>query len=401
MTAEEGGRRSGEAVPEGRLSLSLVGIAHPMRGGIAQYTTILALELARRHRVELVSFTRQYPTILFPGKSQFDTSADPLCFPALPMIDSINPLSWRRAARHIAAGRPDGLIYKYWMPFFAPAFGTIARRVKSTHGGDRPRVVMVVDNLIPHERRPFDLSLTRWLMRATDAYIVQSGAVREDLLRLDPRARFLEVPHPVYNLFGRRLNKEEARRRLGLDPSAPLLLFFGFVRAYKGLDLLLRALPRIRSEVPARLLVLGEFYEGRAETERLVVDLGLSESVTVNDAYVPNEEVGLYFSAADVVVLPYRSATQSGIVQIAYQLERPVICTDVGGLKEVVIDGQTGLVVPPDDEEALAAAVLRYYAEGLEEPMVAAIGPEREKYSWDRMVEAVETLVGEEPGRSR
>jgi len=258
---------------------------------------------------------------------------------------------------------------------------------------------MIVDNLIPHERRPMDLSLTRWLMRATDAYIVQSGSVREDLLRLDPKARFLEVPHPVYNLVGERDDKAEARRRLGLDPAAPLLLFFGFVRAYKGLDLLLRALPLVRREVPARVLVLGEFYEGREQTERLIRELGVTESVTVQDEYVPNESVGLYFSAADVVVLPYRSATQSGIVQIAYQLERPVICTDVGGLKEVVLHEQTGLVVPPEDPQALAAAVLRYYAEEMEGRMVTVIRKEREKYSWDRMVEAVETLVGEPVGR--
>lgn len=389
------------------MRLALVGIAHPMRGGIAQYTAILARELARRHQVELVSFTRQYPSFLFPGKSQLDTSEDPLRFPATPLVDSINPATWRRAGRHIAGGRPDGLIYKYWMPFFAPAFGTIAREVKRRARAARradpaapcPRVVMVVDNLIPHERRPLDLTLTRWLMRATDAYIVQSGAVREDLLHLDPKARFLEVPHPVYNLFGDPIGKAEARRRLGLDPAAPLLLFFGFVRAYKGLDLLLRALPIVRREVPAQVLVLGEFYEGREQTEALIRELGLADSVTVLDQYVPNEKVGVYFSAADAIVLPYRSATQSGIVQIAYQLERPVISTDVGGLKEVVLHERTGLVVPPGDPPALAAAILRYYAEDMEEGMVKVIRTEREKYSWDRMVGAVETLVGETAGR--
>jgi hypothetical protein len=192
-------------MPDGRLALTLVGIAHPMRGGIAQYTAILARELARRHQVELVSFTRQYPSFLFPGRSQIDSSEEPLRFPSTPLVDSIDPLSWFRAARHIARGNPDGLVYKYWMPFFAPALGTIARRTRKLTGGGRPRTVMIVDNLIPHERRPMDLPLTRWLMRATDAYIVQSSTVRKDLLRLDPRARYLEVPHPVYDLFGQRL----------------------------------------------------------------------------------------------------------------------------------------------------------------------------------------------------
>ncbi len=258
---------------------------------------------------------------------------------------------------------------------------------------------MVVDNLIPHERRPLDMQLTRYVMNATDAYIVQSGAVREDLLRLDPGARFLEVPHPVYNLFGERVPKAEARRRLGLDPEAPVLLFFGFIRAYKGLDLLIRAMPRIRSGMgvgaQVRLLVLGEFYEGRDGTAALVRELGLEDTVTLFDQYVPDEEVAPYFSAADVVVLPYRSATQSGIVQIAYQFERPVICTDVGGLSEVVLDGRTGFVVPPESPELLADAVLRYYRDGCEAGFEAAIREEKRKYSWDRLVDAVETLVRE------
>jgi D-inositol-3-phosphate glycosyltransferase len=313
------------------------------------------------------------------------------------MIDSIDPVSWFRAARHISHLDPDGLVFKYWMPFFAPAFGTIARRVRRNRAkrNGRPRTVMIVDNLIPHERRPFDMALTRYVMGATDAYIVQSGAVRDDLLRLAPKARYLEVAHPVYNLFGERVEKGEARERLGLPHEIKLLLFFGFVRRYKGVDVLLRALPAIRERLGAgvRLMILGEFYEEREETGRLIRELALEDAVILRDQYVPNEKVGLYFSAADVVVLPYRSATQSGIVQIAYQLERPVICTGVGGLAEVVLNGRTGLIVPPEDPAALAEAVIRYDSEGLEERFVQAIRTERGKYSWDRMVEAIEALV--------
>jgi D-inositol-3-phosphate glycosyltransferase len=377
------------------LRLGLVGIAWPMRGGIAQYTAILASELARRHRVDLVSFTRQYPSFLFPGKSQLDPSAAPLRFPSTPLVDSIGPWSWERAARHLARGRPDAVVYKYWMPFFAPAFGTIARRVKRICRPQRVRTIMVVDNLLPHERRPFDRTLTRYVMGATDAYIVQSTAVREDLIRLAPKARFLEVPHPVYNLFGEPTPKAEARAALGLPAIGPLLLFFGFVRRYKGLDTLLRALPAIRSALdpPPRLLVLGEFYEGRAETAALVRELGLDDAVSIVDEYVADEKVGRYFSAADAVVLPYRSATQSGIVQIAYQLDRPVICTDVGGLAEVVRDGETGFVVPPADPEALTRAVVRYLRDGCEDRFVERIRVEKRKYSWDRMTEAIEILA--------
>ncbi len=397
-TAGEGGEAGSADTPgEGPLQIGILGVAWPMRGGIAQYTAVLASELARRHRVDLVSFTRQYPSFLFPGKSQLDPSAAPLRVPATPLIDSIGPWSWERAARHLARKRPDALLYKYWMPFFAPAFGTIARRVKRLCRPRRVRTIMVVDNLLPHERRPFDQTLTRYVMGATDAYIVQSGAVRQDLVRLAPRARFLEVPHPVYSLFGSPVAKADARTALGLAADEPLLLFFGFVRRYKGLDTLLRALPMIRAGLdrPPRLLVLGEFYEGREETEALVRELDLGAAVSILDEYVADEKVGLYFSAADVVVLPYKSATQSGIVQIAYQMDRPVICTGVGGLAEVVRDGETGLVVPPDDPPALAAAVVRYLRDGCEPGFVDRIRVEKRKYSWDRMAEAVELLARE------
>jgi D-inositol-3-phosphate glycosyltransferase len=377
--------------------IALLGTAWPMRGGIAQYNALLARELSKRNAIEFISFTRQYPSLLFPGKTQLDTSEDPLRFPATPLVDSIGPWSWQRTIAHLGRWRPDGLVLKYWMPFFAPAYGWIARGARRTRprplDGDRPRVIAILDNLIPHERRLLDSALTRWFMGGVDAYIVQSNVVRDDLLRMAPAARFLEVPHPVYNLFGERIEKRAARAQLRLDPETPLLLFFGFVRPYKGLDVVLDALPLVRRELPAQLLILGEFYGGKADSERHVARLGLQDAVILHDGYVPNEQVGLYFSAADVVVLPYRSATQSGIVPIAWQLERPVICTDVGGLAEVVEHERTGLVVPPANPAALAAAIVRYFREGLEARFMPAISREKLRYSWERMAEAVETLV--------
>lgn len=368
-----------------------------MRGGIAQYNALLAHALARSHEVDLVSFTRQYPDFLFPGKSQIDTSEDPRRFPATALIDTIAPWSWERAAGHLRRFRPDGLVLKYWMPFFAPAYGWIARGVRRAGprplDGGRPRVVAILDNLIPHERRPFDRELTRWFMGAIDAYIVQSHAVRDDLLSLAPGASFLEVPHPVYDQFGSRVPKAEARAKLGLDPAEPLLLFFGFVRRYKGLDILLDALPQVRRTLPARVLVLGEFYEPKQTIVDQVNRLGIEGAVVLRDDYVPDEQVGLYFSAADVVVLPYRSATQSGIVPIAWQLERPVICTDVGGLAEVVAHQETGLVLPPERPDLLAEAIVRYFADHLEERFIPAIAREKLKYSWERMAGAVAELV--------
>ncbi len=376
------------------LNIGFVGTAHPMRGGLAQYNALLSRELAKEHDVHLVSFTRQYPSIFFPGKTQYDTSDDPVRYDAKAMVDSVGPWTWEKTARHLSSlERPlDGLIFKYWMPFFAPAFGTIARRVKSLtkgRGGAGPRVVAILDNLIPHERRPFDLALTRYFTGAVDAYVAMSASVRDDLMRHRPDASCELVLHPVYNSFGDPVPKDEARARLGIDPKERMLLFFGFVRDYKGLDVLLDAMPRISEQTGARLWVVGEFYSGKDRTVEQIQRLGLNDKVVLEDGYVPDERVGLYFSAADTIVLPYRSATQSGIVPIAYQLERPVICSDVGGLAEIVLDGETGLIVPPEDPDSLVRAVSRFYDEDLEPGFIPRIREEKRKYSWDRLADAV------------
>jgi len=374
-----------------RLRIAFVGTAHPMRGGLAQFNAALCHALAKHHDVALFSFRRQYPSFLFPGRSQMDESEQAVAYPAEAVVDSIAPPTWFDTARRIAAWNADGLVFKYWMPFFAPAFGTIARRAKRHRPG--LRVVAILDNVIPHEHRPFDGALTRYFTGGVDAFIAMSETVRRDLLTLLPSATCRLVPHPVYDVFGEPSAKAAARAALGLPANEPILLFFGFVRAYKGLDVLLDALPRIRERVPARLLVLGEFYAGREETDRRIAALGLRDAVVVQDGFVPNERVGVYFSASDVVVLPYRSATQSGIVPIALQMRRPVISTNVGGLAEMVHDGVTGLLVPPENPSALADAVVRYFEESLEEPFARAIEVERQRYSWEAMASAVAQLV--------
>ncbi|MBU1702029.1 MAG: glycosyltransferase [Candidatus Eisenbacteria bacterium] len=375
----------------------LVGTAYPLRGGIAQFNATLVRTLrARGHEVHVLTFSRQYPNLLFPGKSQKEEGPAPegLDVGAEIVIDTINPWTWWRAARRIREIKPDVVFYKYWMPFFAPCFGTISRWVR----GSGARIVYICDNIIPHERRLLDHSLTRYLVGSGDAFIVMTRSVEDDLRSFRADAPAALVPHPVYEHFGRPLPREEALRRLaerGIELAGedrPLILFFGIIRPYKGLDILLRAMPRIIKETGAGLIVGGEFYAGRKETFELVSELGLQKDVFLVDGYVPNEDVGLYVSASRVVVLPYRSATQSGIVQVAFQLECPVIATDVGGLGEMIRHGETGFLVPPEDPAAVADAVCRYLQEGLETPMRNAVRSEKSRFTWARMAAAVEDL---------
>ena len=370
------------------MKIVIVGTAYPLRGGIAHYNALLYRELSRRHEVQMITFKRQYPKLLFPGKTQQEAGGEMLTVPSEALVDSINPFNWLAVGRTLRKRSPDLILFKYWLPFFGPCFGTIARRVR--RGG--ARVVYICDNIVPHERRPGDRAFTRYAFAAADGFIVQSATVEKDLNAFLPGARYRNVPHPVYNIFGEAHPKEEARRTLGLT-AARVLLFFGYVRAYKGLDLLLEALAKARTRTNVALIVVGEFYDDEQKYRDMIRQLGLEPHVTVVADYVPNEKVGLYFSAADAVVLPYRSATQSGIAQIAYNFDRPVIATDVGGLAEVVRDGLTGYVVPPGDPAALADAIVRFYAGEKEAGFAAQVAVEKKKYTWDALVQAIEEVA--------
>jgi glycosyltransferase involved in cell wall biosynthesis len=309
--------------------------------------------------------------------------------PTEQLIDSINPFTWYTAAKAIARKKPDLLIFKYWLPFFGPCFGTIARLVRRWTGA---RIIFICDNVIPHEKRPGDTAFTRYAFKPVDAFIAQSAAVEKDLNSFWPGGSYALVPHPVYEIFGSSLPKETARKALGITDEH-VILFFGYVRRYKGLHILLDAMPKILKSLKLKLLVVGEFYDDEQKYREQIAKLGLQEDVLVHSDYVPNEEVNKYFSACDVVVLPYISATQSGIVQIAYQFDKPVIATDVGGLSEVVLDGRTGFMVRPESPEAVAGAVLRFYREGWEKEFVENVREEKKKYSWDNLVQAIEKLA--------
>jgi glycosyltransferase involved in cell wall biosynthesis len=373
------------------MRIALVGPLAPWRGGLAQYLALLGEALATRAEVRAITFTRQYPGFLFPGKTQFDPAAERPRFPVEALLDSIGPWTWRRVAERLEGFEPGAVVLKWWMPFFAPAFassvGPLRRR--------GTRVVLVCDNLVPHEHRPLDAAFTRWMLRNSDGYLVMSESVERDLDRLKPGAPRRRVLHPLYAQFDRgRFDRASARVRLGLGADDEVALFFGYVRRYKGLDTLLEAWGRVRARRRRAILVVaGEAYEDTAPYEALARAAGGESAVRLRLRYAPDEEVEALFKAADVAVLPYRSATQSGVTHVAYALGVPVITTDVGGLAETVRPEETGLIVPPADPAALAEAIVKYFEDDLAPRMQAGVGRLRREHSWETLAGATVELV--------
>ncbi len=369
----------------------ILGTSYPMRGGIAHYVALLYKALIRRgHQVQIISFKRQYPTIFFPGKTQQDLSKEIEPIPSKPLLDSIGPLSWITTFIEIYRFKPELIIFKYWMPFFAPSYACIAFLTTLI---TRTKVLYICDNIVPHEKKPGDTWLTRLALSFVDYFIVQSEIVREDLLRFRASANYKKVPHPVYEIFQQNYTSDQARQKLGIANDEKVLLFFGYVRSYKGLAYLIDALPLLQKKLKIKLLVAGEFYEDKKKYERQIENLSLKPSVIMFDNYIPNEEIGLYFAAANVVVLPYVSATQSGIVQIAYNYNKPVITTDVGGLPEAVTQDVTGVVVPAKNIQALAQAIIRYFEGNKEMQFSENIQKQKGEYSWERLAMAIEDFT--------
>lgn len=372
------------------LRVALVGPTHPFRGGISHYTTLLCRALLAKHEVRFFALSRQYPKLLFPGKTQYDDSDVSLKVPHEACIDSINPWTWWRTARAVARYEPDLLLFSWWHPFFAPAFGTIARLARRLGGVPS---CYLCHNAIPHERSIFDMMLLRYAFGSAQVFIAHSRQDHDDLKALLPRAIVHQNPHPTYGVFAANQvpSTESARQELRLSEKK-VLLFFGFVREYKGLSYLLDAMTTLPADQGYHLVVVGEFYDDREGYRQALDALSSRGQITLVDRYVPNEEVPKYFVAADLVMVPYLSATQSGVIQMAYGFRRPVVATRVGGIPEVVSDGRTGYLVPPRDAGALAAAVRRYFEDGSREAFERHIEQENEKYSWDRMVETIERV---------
>jgi glycosyltransferase involved in cell wall biosynthesis len=368
----------------------LIGPASPYRGGISHYNMCLFRELASSADVCAINFTRLYPGFLFPGKTQLDESERPLAVESARLIDSINPFTWIRAGVRAARGRPDLVLVQWWHPFFAPAIFAICAVLKLARRGT---IIFICHNVLPHEKSLVDRFLARLAFSLADGFLVQSTEDRDTLRRIRRNAPVIAHPHPIYDFFGTgNLTREAARAKIGAS-DGPLLLFFGLVRGYKGLRYLIEAMPIIRARVRAKLLVVGEFYDDPAPYTELVERLGLADAVRFDGRYVGNEEVEGFFAASDLVVLPYVSATQSGIVQIAIAMGRPVVVTNVGGRPEAVAPERTGFVVPPRDPDALARAVVRFFEEGWAAKMAPWFEAERARFSWKAMVEAIDELA--------
>jgi len=380
--------------PDASSRIAVVGPVHPYRGGIAHFTEMTVDGLAARgHDVFPVSFSRQYPELLFPGKTQFepDEEAPAVVQGAPRLLDSLHPVSWFRTARVLRETSPDAVVFQYWMPFFAPAYGTVARLLR---WAGIPSVA-VVHNALPHERHLADAWLSRFFLRACTGHVVMSDAVATDVRRLtDAAGPIVKIEHPVYDRFGDPVPTKEARETLGLPAEAPILLFFGFVREYKGLHVLLNALPEALESLPElRVVVAGEPYDDAGRYRDLIDKHGLDDHVRWHDAYVPSAEVPLYFCAADLVVQPYVSATQSGVAQIATHFEKPMIVTDVGGLAEDVPHEEAGFVVPPSRPSALAKAIVRFFREDWGNRLREGVRTQKRRQQPERLVEAIEKLL--------
>ena len=371
------------------MKIVILGTSWPYRGGgIATYNERLARQfMAEGHEVEILTFTLQYPDFLFPGKTQYSDEPAPADLKITRVMNSVNPFSWWKAARLLRRIKPDVMVVKFWIPLMAPCLGTIARLARR----QGIRVVSILDNVIPHEPHFWDKWLIRYFVRSIDHFVAMSDSVKRDCERFLPRttkARVMLCPHPLYDNFGQPVPQAEAQQQLELNPDYRYLLFFGFIRDYKGLDLLMHAFadPRLR-HYRVKLIVAGEFYNNAEQYAQLEKQLGLEGEIVWHTQFIPNDQVRIYFSAADLIVQPYKTATQSGVTQVAYHFSKPMLVTNVGGLAEIVPHGKVGYVTPVD-AKAVADALVDFCSDDNKLRFAQNIETEKKKYAWSRMTEA-------------
>lgn len=372
------------------MKICLIGPTHPFRGGISHYTTLLYSSLRQRHEVYFFAFKRQYPRWLFPGKTDIDPSQAHIRENgAQRILDSMDPLSWFRVAARIIRSNPDLLIIPWWVSFWAPQFWTISFLVKLA---SKTKILFLCHNVVEHESNWGNKILTRCVLSNGDLFIVHSEEDQKNLLGMFNTTNLRKCFHPAYDVFNQgEFDAIKYKNQLGIRGN--VVLFFGFVREYKGLQDLLRCLPEVLSKVKVTLLVVGEFWKDKDKYIRLINKLGIEESTVLVDKYVPNEEVGIYFSIADLVVQPYISATGSGVIQTAFAFNKPVVATKVGSLPEVIKHGETGYLVTPNAPHELASSIIRFFREGNTRIFRENIEKGKYKFSWDRMVDTIEELA--------
>ena len=373
------------------MKIIIVGTTYPFRGGLAAFNERLAREYIQQgHEVEIFTFSLQYPSFLFPGKTQFSSEEAPTDLKIHRTINSVNPLSWLLTGMKIKKLNPDKVIFCYWMAFIAPCFGTIARIVRSP----KTEIVALIHNMIPHEPTILDKLFPKYFVNAMDGFVAMADSVIEDVKHFDANSKPKIVsPHPIYDHYGALLDKKDAAIKLGLYDQNAYILFFGFIRQYKGLDLLLEAFAdeRLR-KFPLKLIVAGEFYENPEPYLSQIAKLKLGNFVELRTVFIPDSEVRNYFSVADIVAQPYRTATQSGVSQIAYHFEKPMLVTNVGGLAEIVPHGKVGYVVDVEPAQ-IADALVDFYENKRADEFIENIKTEKLKYAWSQMTEAINNLM--------
>lgn len=370
------------------MNVVIIGPAHPLRGGgITTFNERLAKQFQDEgHQVSIYSFSLQYPGFLFPGKSQFSDRPAPENIKIHTRINSINPLNWISVGNEIKKLKPDIVVVRYWLPFMGPCLGTILRIIKKNK---YTNIICIADNIIPHEKRVGDKAFTRWFIKPVDAFITMSEKVLTDLRTFTSKKAVL-VPHPLYDNFGKKIGKELARKELGIENPELVVLFFGFIRKYKGLDILLEAMKLVNSKLKTqkpKLLIAGEFYEDKKIYDEQIEKMGLQDQLILHTDFIADDDVKKYFCAADVVIQPYRSATQSGVTPVAYHFEKPMIVTNVGGLPAMVPHNKAGLVAEPT-AASLADNIIDYFAKG-EDYFLPHLLEEKKKFSWSKMLESI------------
>lgn len=373
-------------------SIVIIGPAHPLRGGLATFNQRLAKEFnAQGDTCSIYSFSLQYPSFIFPGTTQYTTEPAPENMQIHTVINSINPFNWIKTGNRLKKERPDFIIVRFWLPLMGPALGTILRRVRKNK---HTRIICIADNIIPHEKRPGDKPFTRYFLNSCDAFITMSEKVMNDLRSFEPDRPARLVTHPLYDNFGDILPKAEARKHLGLPEHEKIILFFGFIRKYKGLDLLLEALPSLPG---IRLLVAGEFYEEEKHYQELIDRLGIRQQLILKTDFIPDSEVKYYLCAADAVIQPYRNATQSGVTPLAYHFEIPMVVTNVGGLPDLVPHGEVGIVTEPDPA-SIARGILSFFESGPEK-FIPSLREKKKQFSWKELTTQIRELVAGLPTR--